>query len=142
MGTVGPVTNWTGNEARIDVGYSDIKDMDTFARAWTHSNEGKCFDIRVTAMFCVEMRKAVTDQIGPLDERFGLGMFEDEDYARRVRQAGYRVICAEDVFVYNHGMASFAKLADAEYRKLFERNKWQYEEKWGEPWVPYQTRSH
>ena len=51
VGMVGPVTNWTGNEARIDVGYSDIKDMDTFARAWTHSNEGKCFDIRITRDF-------------------------------------------------------------------------------------------
>ena len=68
-------------------------------------------------------------------------MFEDEDYARRVRQAGFRVICAEDVFVHHHGMASFAKLDDAEYRNLFERNKRLYEEKWGEPWVPHQSRT-
>lgn len=141
VGMVGPVTNWTGNEARIDVDYTDLKDMQDFARTWTYANEGKCFDIRVAAMFCVGMRKAVTDQVGPLDERFGLGMFEDEDYARRMQQAGYRVICAEDVFVHHYGMASFSKLADAEYRELFERNKRLYEEKWGEPWVPHQSRT-
>jgi GT2 family glycosyltransferase len=140
VGMVGPVTNWTGNEARIDVGYTDLKDMQDFARTWTHANEGKCFDIRVTAMYCVGMRRAVVNQVGLLDERFGLGMFEDEDYARRVRQAGYRVICAEDVFVHHHGMASFAKLDDAEYRNLFERNRRLYEEKWGEPWVPHKSR--
>jgi len=140
VGMVGPVTNWTGNEARIDVGYTDLKDMQDFARTWTHANEGKCFDIRVTAMYCVAMRRAVVNQVGLLDERFGLGMFEDEDYARRVRQAGYRVICAEDVFVHHHGMASFAKLDDAEYRNLFERNRRLYEEKWGEPWVPHKSR--
>jgi GT2 family glycosyltransferase len=87
------------------------------------------------------MRRAVVNQVGLLDERFGLGMFEDEDYARRVRQAGYRVICAEDVFVHHYGMSSFSKLSDAEYRNLFERNKRLYEEKWGEPWVPHQSRT-
>ncbi len=86
------------------------------------------------------MRKAVVDQIGPLDERFGAGMFEDDDYARRVRQAGYRVICAEDVFVHHRGSASFSKLSETEYRNLFELNKRLYEEKWGEAWVPHRYR--
>jgi GT2 family glycosyltransferase len=139
---VGPVTNWTGNEAKIDVSYGDVKDMEAFARAYTYAHEGQAFDIKMLAMYCVAMRKAVTDQIGPLDERFGMGMFEDEDYARRVRQAGYRVVCAQDVFVHHYGMASFARLAKSEYRDLFERNKQLYEEKWGEPWQPHKSRTH
>jgi GT2 family glycosyltransferase/glycosyltransferase involved in cell wall biosynthesis len=142
VGMVGPVTNWTGNEAKIDVSYGDVKDMEAFARAYTYAHEGQAFDIKMLAMYCVAMRKAVTDQIGPLDERFGMGMFEDEDYARRVRQAGYRVVCAQDVFVHHYGMASFARLAKSEYRDLFERNKQLYEEKWGEPWQPHKSRTH
>ncbi len=141
VGIVGPVTNWTGNEAKIDVAYQDLRDMPAFARAYTQAHEGKTFDIRVLAMYCVAMRRDIVDQIGPLDERFGLGMFEDDDYARRVRQAGYRVICAQDVFVHHEGMASFAKLGEAEYRSLFERNKKLYEEKWGEPWVPHKDQN-
>jgi len=142
VGIVGPVTNWTGNEAKIEVPYRDPREMEAFAREYTHAHKGQVFDIRVAAVYCVAMRRAVVNQVGPPDERFGLGMFEDEDYARRVRQAGYRVICAEDVFVHHHGMASFAKLDDAQYRELFERNRRLYEEKWGEPWEPHQTQSH
>jgi len=140
VGLVGPVTNWTGNEARIEVSYRDVRDVEAFARAHTYANEGKAFDIGVLAMYCVAMRKAVADQVGPLDERYEVGMFEDDDYARRVRQAGYRVICAEDVFVHHYGMASFARLGEAEYRAIFERNKERYEQKWGGPWQPYRAR--
>jgi GT2 family glycosyltransferase/SAM-dependent methyltransferase len=140
IGLVGPVTNWSGNESRIEVPYTDLTDMESFARAYVASHEGQVLDLRTLAMFCVAMRRTVAEQIGPLDERFGIGMFEDDDYARRVRQAGYRVICAEDVFVHHHGSASFSKLGQNEYRGLFELNKRLYEEKWGEPWVPHRNR--
>lgn len=141
IGLIGPVTNWTGNEAKIEVNYTDLKDMPRFAQAYTWANEGKFFDIRTLAMYCVALRKTVLDQIGPLDERFGMGMFEDEDYAHRVRLAGYRVICAEDVFVHHHGQASFSQLKAEAYQKLFEQNKQLYEAKWNTTWQPYKHRS-
>lgn len=139
IGMVGPVTNWTGNEAKIEVDYVDISEMDSFARAYTQAHEGQIFDIKVLAMYCVAMRRTVVDEIGPLDEQFGTGMFEDEDYAMRVRQTGRRVVCAEDVFVHHYGRTSFSKLKNEEYQQLFERNKQLYEAKWGQ-WVPHQIR--
>ena len=139
IGMVGPVTNWTGNEARIEVNYHQPKDMEPFAEAYTQAHEGQIFDIKMLAMYCVAMRRVAVDEVGPLDEQFGIGMFEDEDYAIRVRQTGRRVICAEDVFVHHYGMASFSKLKDEEYQRLFERNKQIYEAKWGK-WVPHQAR--
>jgi MoxR-like ATPase len=48
----------------------------------------------------------VLDRVGPLDERYERGFFEDEDYALRVRQAGYRVAVARDVFVH-HALAEY-----------------------------------
>jgi GT2 family glycosyltransferase len=141
VGIVGPVTNWTGNEARIPVTYSDLFGMPAFAEAYTRAHRGQVFDITTLAMYCVAMRRAVFEQIGPLDERFGQGLFEDVDYARRIKQAGYRVICAEDAFVHHHGRASFSKLPPVEYDALFERNRRLYEEKWGEPWIPHRWRS-
>ena len=141
VGLVGPVTNWTGNEARIEVSYSDLKDMEPFARSYIAAHPGQVFDIRVLAMFCVAMRRSIVDTVGLLDERYERGNFEDDDYARQVRQAGYRVICAEDVFVHHQGMASFSKLDEAEYKGLFELNKKRYEEKWGGPWTPHQARA-
>jgi GT2 family glycosyltransferase/glycosyltransferase involved in cell wall biosynthesis len=140
IGMVGPVTNWVGNEAKIDVPYTALEDMEAFAAAYVNAHEGMVFDIKMLALFCAAMRKAVVDQVGLLDERFEAGMFEDDDYARRVRQAGYRVVCAEDVFVHHHGKSSFSRLENAEYLGVFELNKRLYEDKWGEPWEPHQGR--
>ena len=137
IGMVGPVTNSAGNEARIDVPYQSLDDMHTFARMQMASHDGETFDISMLAMYCVAMRKDVVDEIGPLDENFGIGMFEDDDYARRIRQKGYRIVCAEDVFVHHAGRASFAMLEGDEYRKLFEKNRSLFEAKWGSDWVPH-----
>jgi GT2 family glycosyltransferase len=72
---------------------------------------------------------------GLLDERFGLGLFEDDDYCERVRQAEYHVACAEDVYIHHHHSATFGLLSKAEYDTLFARNREYYESKWG-PWEP------
>jgi GT2 family glycosyltransferase len=85
------------------------------------------------------MPRRVLETVGELDEAFGIGFFEDDDYCRRVEQAGFRVACAEDVFVHHHLSASFAKMQSEEKRELFERNKRTYEAKWG-TWTPHVYR--
>jgi GT2 family glycosyltransferase len=137
IGMVGPVTNSIGNEARIEAPYQSMEDMHKFARIQMAAHDGETFDIPVLAMYCVAMRKAVMDEVGPLDESFGIGMFEDDDYARRMRQKGYRIICAEDVFVHHSGRASFSMLESDDYRQLFEKNRSLFETKWGVEWVPH-----
>ena len=142
VGLVGPVTNRTGNEAEIEVPYRTYGEFEQFAGEYTSTHKGEAFDIRMLAMFCVAMRRDVFERVGPLDERFQLGMFEDDDYAMRVRALGYRVVCAEDVFVHHFGQASIGALAArGEYGKLFHENRCRWEEKWGVPWRPYQYRS-
>lgn len=140
VGLVGPATNWAGNEAMIHTTYTNIDEMEPFAQTYIAAHVGEVAELDTLAMFCVAFRKSVLDQVGLLDERFGVGMFEDDDYARRVRDAGYRVICADDVFVHHQGSASFSKLSPADYQNLFELNKRLYEEKWGEPWTPHRNR--
>jgi GT2 family glycosyltransferase len=140
VGMVGPVTNSIGNEAKIDVPYSTPAEIEEFAYEHTARHDGRRFDIAVLAMFCVAIRKSLVDRIGKLDERFHIGMFEDDDYSLRVQEAGYRTICAEDVFVHHWGRASFAKMKQPEYEAVFAANKEKFEAKWGRPWEPHRYR--
>lgn len=139
LGLLGPVTNNIGNEARIDIFYDDMTQMMARSSKYTRSHVGQLYPLRTAAFFCVMLKRSVFEKIGPLDEAFGRGFFEDDDYCRRIEQAGLKVACAEDVFVHHHLSASFSKLKSQDRQKLFEDNKKIYEEKWG-PWVPHGHR--
>lgn len=140
IGLVGPVTNSCGNEARVAVDYTDIADVDAFARRYTFAHDGVSFDIPVLAMYCLAARKTTIDELGELDERFRMGMFEDDDYAMRARNAGYRVVCAEDVYVHHFGRSSFGKMSEEAHDKIFAANRALFERKWGTTWSPHKYR--
>lgn len=141
IGLVGPVTNRCGNEAQIEVPYRTYGRFLQFAEYVSAANEGRHFDIRTLNMFCMAMRREIFEEIGPLDQRYGMGLFEDDDYSLRVRMAGYRVVCAEDVFVHHFGEATFGNLAaSGEYARLLEANHRRFEEKWELRWEPYARR--
>lgn len=139
IGMVGPVTNNIGNEARIESAYRDMAGMAEFAADYTTRHAGRAFDIKNLAFFCVAMPRSTYQHIGPLDEAFGIGFFEDDDYCRRVQQAGLRCVCAEDVFIHHQLSASFDALKADQRQALFERNRRIYEAKWG-PWQPHSYR--
>ncbi|MDD5706908.1 MAG: glycosyltransferase family 2 protein [Kiritimatiellae bacterium] len=141
IGLVGPVTNWTGNEARIRARYKSVAEMEAFAAEQAATHAGRLFDIPVLAMYCVAFRREVYRRAGALDEGYLVGMFEDQDYADAVRLLGLRVVCCEEVFVHHYGMASFSMLNPDDYRRLFEMNRKYYENKWGHAWVPHRQRS-
>jgi GT2 family glycosyltransferase len=141
IGVVGAVTNRAGNEAEIEIPYLTYGELERFARHHADAHAGELFDIRTATMFCAGLRRAVWDQVGPLDERFEIGLFEDDDFAMRVRHAGLRVVCAEDVFVHHFGQASIGRLSAAgEYGRLFHANRQRWESKWGLSWTPYAKR--
>jgi GT2 family glycosyltransferase/glycosyltransferase involved in cell wall biosynthesis len=137
---VGPVTNWCGNESMIKVTYKTMDQMAAFAREYTRSHRKQYLEMRMLALFCVAMRRATFEEVGPLDERFGIGMFEDDDYAIRIHQKEYKMLCAEDVFIHHWGKASFSKLREQEFLRLFEENKAKFEQKWGIQWEPQKAR--
>ncbi|HEV7239327.1 MAG TPA: glycosyltransferase [Thermoanaerobaculia bacterium] len=140
IGLVVAVTNFSGNESRIAVPYTTLDGMPAFAEEYVRANAGKVFDIHVAAMYCVGLRRDAYEVIGPLDEEFTVGMFEDDDYSHRARLAGLRVVCAEDVFVHHFGQASFGKLPKEEYDAIWRRNQQYYERKWGMKWHPHVGR--
>ena len=141
IGLIGPVTNNIGNEAKIDIAYADMSEMLVKSAAYTRRHAGQLYPLRTAAFFCVMIERDTFEHVGQLDEAFGRGFFEDDDYCRRIEQLGLRVVCAEDVFVHHHLSASFNKLKRQDRQKLFEENKKIYEAKWGE-WVPHGYRKN
>ncbi|MFZ5698842.1 MAG: glycosyltransferase [Pseudomonadota bacterium] len=136
LGLLGPVTNNIGNEARIEISYESMDEMLVRSREHTRRRIGRIFPLRTAAFFCVMIPRKTYEAVGPLDEAFGRGFFEDDDYCRRVEQLGLQVGCAEDVFIHHHLSASFNKLKQEDRQRLFEENKKIYEAKWG-AWIPH-----
>lgn len=132
IGLIGPITNNIGNEARVPTRYQGLDAMQPEQRALTGRAAGRTFEIPVLAFFCVAMPLDVYREVGGLDENFGTGFFEDDDYCQRVRRLDRRIVCAEDVFVHHELSASFAKIDQVERQRLFDQNKAYYESKWGE----------
>ena len=142
LGLVGPVTNNIGNEAKIDISYSNMNEMEEEARRYTMMRRWeKLLYVDSIAFFCVAFSQKLYSEIGPLDELFETGFFEDDDYCERVRLAGYQIAIAEDVFIHHHLSASFDALGEERKREIFEKSRRIYEAKWG-PWRPHKYRTN
>jgi GT2 family glycosyltransferase len=113
-----------------NVPYRDIGEMHRFARTWRDRHRGQWFTVPKLSGFCLLMKRAVYEAIGGLDERFGLGFFDDDDLAHRARHAGFELAVAHDLFVHHFGSRTFAGNGiDAE--KLLDENAGRFAAKWG-----------
>lgn len=140
IGLIVPITNCAGNEIQINVPYSNDAEMRDFALHTIRRNAGAAFDIPVAPLYCAVIRRSLWEQLGGLDERFEVGMFEDDDLSLRVRRAGLRVAAAEDCFVHHFGQGSFGRLPRGDYERIFERNRRRFEQKWNTVWSPHRYR--
>jgi GT2 family glycosyltransferase len=140
IGLLCPTTNFCGNEARVAADYGEMAALPAFAARRAREHRGRVFDIGVAAMYCVASRRAVLDDVGPLDEAYGIGMFEDDDFAVRMRGKGYRVACAEDAYVHHVGQGAFRKLSREAYDALWKKNQAYFEKKFGVQWKKHAPR--
>lgn len=140
VGLVGPVTNGAPNEARVVVDYGTYGEF-LQAAADRASSVPSSFDIPMLTMFCVALRREAFARVGALDEGYGVGMFEDDDYSLRVQRAGLRTICAEDVLVHHFGEATLGALvASGEHARVFAANRERFERSSGHPWTSHEGR--
>jgi GT2 family glycosyltransferase len=135
VGAVNAVTNRIGTEAEVSERARTLGEFLERAARRQAARAGESRAVEMLAFFCLAHRRDVWNRVGPLDEAFGRGLFEDDDYSARLRGAGYRLVCADDVLVYHLGEASFGRLVtDGTYGALFDDNRRRFESKWGREW--------
>jgi glycosyltransferase involved in cell wall biosynthesis len=136
IGIVGPMSNYAAPPQGVDgVPYHNMDEMHAFARRWRDEHRGGWFTAAKLSGFCVLIKRAVYDAIGGLDERFGLGLFDDDDLAVRARRAGFELAVAHDLFIHHFGSRTFTGNGiDAE--RLLEENARRFAAKWGDDTPP------
>jgi tetratricopeptide (TPR) repeat protein len=133
IGMAGPVSNNASGVQQPD-GLTLVREENAEAVAQERavSHQGQVAYVNRLVGFCMMIREEAREEVGLLDERFGIGNFEDDDYCTRVRQAGFKLVVAEDCFVFHHGGKTFSGMGlegDA-FQALMDENRTKYEEKW------------
>ncbi len=133
IGMVGPRSNCVSGAQQIDDLHFDTLDaISAYADELHRAHGNAARDTGSLVGFCSLIRDAVLQRVGMLDERFGMGNFEDDDYGLRVQRAGYRLGIAEGAFVFHYGSRTFAGmgLVDDAWRELIARNESLFLAKW------------
>lgn len=140
IGMAAPATNFSGNETRIRSGYRTLSQMEQFARERASAEFHQTLELEMVPLLCAALPRRVWSAVGELDEGFGVGMFEDDDYCVRVRDAGYKIVAVEDCFIHHFGNGSFGKIPSDAALKLFEKNRSYFEAKWKKTWTRHKMR--
>jgi GT2 family glycosyltransferase/2-polyprenyl-3-methyl-5-hydroxy-6-metoxy-1,4-benzoquinol methylase/tetratricopeptide (TPR) repeat protein len=130
-GLVGPCSNCVSGEQQVHVSYADLDALDGFAWQFGKARHGLTTRTDRLVGFCLGMRREVIDRVGLLDERFGLGNFEDDDYCRRAMAVGFECVIAGDAFVHHFGSRSFAENG-VDLARVLQRNRQLFDEKWSQ----------
>ncbi len=135
IGLVGPCSNNVSGPQCVPVAYQEMASLDGFAWDWGKQHRGAIEDTDRLIGFCLVIKRAVIDQIGLLDERFGIGCFEDDDLCLRALQAGWRAVIARAAFVHHYGNRTFAG-SGVDLGNVLDVNRQKFLEKWAQEIEP------
>ncbi len=132
-GIAGPMSNCVAGLQLIpSARYRDSEEMEAFAAYWRYMYRRQTIVVESVIGFCMLLRRAVVEAIGGLDEIFGKGNFEDNDFCLRARLKGFEVRIAKDVFIHHQGSLTFSS-EKIDYSRAMKRNWELFKAKWGLP---------
>ena len=131
IGLVGPCSNNVSGAQCVAVTYQDLSTLDGFAWEWGKRHDGVVEQTQRLIGFCLMVRRLVLDQIGPLDEQFGIGCFEDDDLCLRALRAGWKAVIARAAFVHHYGNRTFLG-SGIDMGAVLAANREKFRKKWEE----------
>ncbi len=111
---IGTVTALSNNATifsypNFDAPSASLDDIswEELARVALHRNRGRTVDVPTGHGFCLLIKREVLRRVGTLDEMFGRGYGEENDFCARAADLGYRNVAASGVFVEHREGVSF-----------------------------------
>lgn len=125
IGILGPLSNSASGPQNL---YTHSND----ATKPLGSREPEFFHVDAVDGFCMLVRSELARKIGLFDETFGLYGFEEKDFCRRAKDAGYEIGIANRVFIDHKGRGAMQE-NKLDWHKL-EQLAWiKYSQKWTIP---------
>ena len=127
---VGPMTNEIAGPQRVrETSYRNTEELEQFARCFRRENAGRRIPVDRVVGFAMLFSRELMESVGELDESFGTGNFEDDDYCLRAALAGFSCVIAGDVFIHHYGSRSF-KANGIDYARAMAANRAVFDAKW------------
>jgi GT2 family glycosyltransferase/Flp pilus assembly protein TadD/glycosyltransferase involved in cell wall biosynthesis len=135
IGIVGPRSNYvSGPQLVKEVSYNttNLEGLSEYASKFADTYSGQVQRVLRVVGFCMLIKRLVIEKIGGLDDRYGLGNFEDDDLSLRAAIAGFESWIAKDCFIHHFGSRTFIG-ANIDFRKSLHNNWEIFKKKWGLP---------
>jgi len=126
IGAVGPLSDYVAGLQKIQFHcdsreLASIKSFEEADRIVAQKNQGKSVETKLLIGFCLMVRRDTFHKVGLLDEKLFLGN-DDLDLSWRIREAGYKLLVASDVFVHHEGQVSFRSEAPIKTKLLVQES--------------------
>lgn len=127
---LGPRSNYVSGPQMIkDVPYKNDMELDQYAKTLDKPQErGINYYPRIVFFFTLFKIRALKE-IGVLDEIFGMGNFEDDDYCMRAKIKKLKTAYDNTIFIHHYGSKGFKEDAAA-YADLLKKNAQIFMKKW------------
>jgi GT2 family glycosyltransferase len=113
VGAVGPISNFVAGLQHLVYHMNPADTWEKTAALAARGLNRRGVDTKLLIGFFLMIRRPVWDEMGGMDPVFFLGC-DDLDLSLRLRDAGYDLVIASDVFVFHEGHVSFMAMGNVE----------------------------
>jgi GT2 family glycosyltransferase len=101
-------------------------DVDSFAALIARASEYEYPRLPTGVGMCLFIKRTALDDIGPLDEAFGLGYGEEVDFCLRASARGYVHVLDDATYIFHEGSRSFGVSSGTRIWRGEQRLRWRY----------------